>query len=55
MTINEELIMLCNNKIAYLESVRVIAFNIGNISEVNNIDAKILETKQELFKLQPSV
>ena len=55
MTINEELIMLCNNKIVYLESVRVIAFNIGNISEVANIDAKILETKQELQKLQPSV
>ena len=52
MTTNEELIMLCNNKIVYLESLRVTAFNIGNISEVSNIDIKLLEVKTELERLR---
>jgi hypothetical protein len=54
MTTNEELIMLCNNRIVHLETLRVMAFNMGNISDVSHIDAKILETKQELLKLKPS-
>ena len=52
MTTNEELIMLCNNRIVYLETLRVMAFNIGNISEVSNIDAKLLDVKKELERLQ---
>lgn len=51
MTISEEIIIMLNNKLSYLQALKTAAVRIGDITQVYEIDNKILEVTTLLQQL----